>query len=58
VTARPGLCASGRDERERDRKVPSPHPVTATLRIRSTLDTSMPTSFYVDSLSLKVSCTP
>ena len=33
-------------------------PVTATLRIRSTLDTSMPTSFYVDSLSLKVSCTP
>ncbi len=33
-------------------------PVTATLRIRSTLDTSMPTSFYLDALSLTVSCTP
>ncbi len=32
-------------------------PVTATLRIRSTLDTSMPTSFYLDALSLTVSCT-
>ncbi|HEX8106455.1 MAG TPA: hypothetical protein VF516_01955 [Kofleriaceae bacterium] len=31
-------------------------PVTATLRIRSTLDTSMPTSFYLDALSLTVSC--
>jgi hypothetical protein len=33
-------------------------PETATLRIRSTLDANMPTSFYVDNLSLKVSCTP
>jgi hypothetical protein len=33
-------------------------PVTATLRIRSTLDTNMPTSFYLDALSLTVSCTP
>jgi hypothetical protein len=33
-------------------------PVTATLRIRSTLDTGLPTSFYLDSLSLRVSCTP
>lgn len=32
-------------------------PVTATLRIRSTLDASMPTSFYLDALSLTVSCT-
>lgn len=31
-------------------------PPTATLRIRSTLDTSMPTSFYVDALTLDVSC--
>jgi hypothetical protein len=33
-------------------------PVTATLRIRSTLDTAMPTSFYLDALSLTVGCTP
>jgi hypothetical protein len=32
-------------------------PVTATLRIRSTLDTAMPTSFYLDALQLTVSCT-
>jgi len=32
-------------------------PVAATLRIRSTLDASMPTSFYIDGLSLKVGCT-
>jgi hypothetical protein len=32
-------------------------PVTATLRIRSTLDTGMPTSFYLDALTLTVSCT-
>jgi hypothetical protein len=32
-------------------------PETATLRIRSTLDANLPTSFYVDSLSLKVGCT-
>lgn len=31
-------------------------PVTATLRMRSTLDTAMPTSFFMDALSLKVSC--
>lgn len=33
-------------------------PVTATLRIRSTLDANMPTSFYLDALSLTASCTP
>ena len=33
-------------------------PVTATLQIRSTLDANMPTSFYLDALSLTVSCTP
>jgi hypothetical protein len=33
-------------------------PATATLRIRSTLDANMPTSFYIDGLSLKVGCTP
>lgn len=33
-------------------------PVTATLRVRSTLDTNLPTSFYLDALSLTVSCTP
>lgn len=33
-------------------------PATATLRLRSTLDASMPTSFYLDALSLTVSCTP
>jgi len=33
-------------------------PVTATLRIRSTLDANMPTSFYIDGLSLTVGCTP
>lgn len=33
-------------------------PVTATLRIRSTLDATMPTSFYLDALSLTVGCTP
>jgi hypothetical protein len=33
-------------------------PVTATLRIRSTLDANMPTSFYVDGLSLTASCAP
>jgi len=33
-------------------------PATATLRIRSTLDANMPTSFYLDALSLTVSCTP
>jgi hypothetical protein len=32
-------------------------PVTATLRIRSTLDANMPTSFYLDALTLTVSCT-
>lgn len=32
-------------------------PATATLRIRSTLDTGMPTSFYLDALKLTVSCT-
>lgn len=32
-------------------------PATATLRIRSTLDANMPTSFYLDALSLTVSCT-
>lgn len=31
-------------------------PVTATLRIRSTLDTAMPTSFYLDALSVTISC--
>ncbi|HEX3762968.1 MAG TPA: hypothetical protein VHW23_29935 [Kofleriaceae bacterium] len=31
-------------------------PVMATLRIRSTLDTGMPTSFYLDALSLTISC--
>lgn len=33
-------------------------PATATLRIRSTLDANMPTSFYIDGLSLTASCTP
>jgi len=33
-------------------------PATATLRLRSTLDANMPTSFYVDGLSLTASCTP
>ena len=33
-------------------------PAMATLRIRATLDASMPTSFYLDALSLTVSCTP
>jgi hypothetical protein len=32
-------------------------PVTATLRIRATLDANMPTSFYLDALSLTVNCT-
>lgn len=32
-------------------------PVTATLRLRATLDTGMPTSFYLDALTLNVSCT-
>ncbi len=32
-------------------------PVTATLRIRSTLDANMPTSFYIDGLTLTVDCT-
>ncbi len=36
----------------------SSDPVTAALRIRSTLDANMPTSFYLDALSLTVSCTP
>ena len=31
-------------------------PVTATLRLRSTLDTANPTSFFIDALSVKVSC--
>jgi len=31
-------------------------PATATLRIRSTLDANLPTSFYLDALSLTVSC--
>jgi hypothetical protein len=31
-------------------------PVTATLRLRSTLDTAMPTSFFMDALSVKISC--
>lgn len=33
-------------------------PATATLQIRSTLDSNMPTSFFFDALSLTVSCTP
>jgi hypothetical protein len=33
-------------------------PATATLRLRSTLDAAKITSFFIDSLSLKVSCTP
>ena len=33
-------------------------PETATLRIRSILDADMTTTFYVDSLSLKVGCAP
>jgi hypothetical protein len=33
-------------------------PVSATLRIRSTLDTDRPTSFYIDALHLAVSCSP
>jgi len=33
-------------------------PVTATLQIRSTLDANLPTSFYLDALSLTVGCTP
>lgn len=33
-------------------------PVTATLRIRSTLDSEKTTTFYIDTLSLKASCTP
>jgi hypothetical protein len=36
----------------------STDPVSATLRIRSTLDGSMTTSFYLDALSLTVGCTP
>jgi len=36
----------------------SSDPVMATLRIRSTLDANMPTSFYLDALSLTVGCTP
>jgi hypothetical protein len=31
-------------------------PVTATLRIQSTLDTGKPTSFYIDTLVLTASC--
>lgn len=31
-------------------------PPTATLRIRSTLNATMPTSFYVDTLALTISC--
>ena len=33
-------------------------PATATLRLRSTLDTDLTTTFYIDNLSLKASCTP
>lgn len=33
-------------------------PLTATLRIRSTLDAEMPTGFYLDALSLTIGCTP
>lgn len=36
----------------------SSDPVTVTLRIRSTLDANLPTSFYLDALSLTVGCTP
>jgi hypothetical protein len=32
-------------------------PATATLRLRSTLDADLTTTFYVDNLSLKASCT-
>ncbi len=32
-------------------------PPTVTLRIRSTLDTAMPTGFYLDALRLTVGCT-
>jgi len=31
-------------------------PVTATLRIRAMLDANMPTSFYLDALSVTISC--
>src|SRR5215467_96176 len=31
-------------------------PVMATLRIRSTLDANLPTSFYLDALRLAISC--
>lgn len=31
-------------------------PVMATLRIRSTLDANMPTSFFLDALSVTISC--
>jgi len=33
-------------------------PTTATLRLRSTLDADLTTTFYIDNLSLKASCTP
>jgi hypothetical protein len=33
-------------------------PVSATLRLRSTLDSARVTSFFIDTLSLKVSCSP
>lgn len=36
--------------------VPTTDPVTATLRISSTLDSARTTSFFIDTLSLKVSC--
>jgi len=31
-------------------------PSTATLRLRSTLDADLTTTFYLDNLSLKASC--
>jgi hypothetical protein len=34
----------------------SDDPVTATLRLQSTLDPERPTSFFVDSLTLTVAC--
>jgi hypothetical protein len=34
----------------------SSDPVSATLRLRSTLNTSNPTTFYIDKLSLKAAC--
>jgi hypothetical protein len=33
-------------------------PVTATMRIRSTLDANLPTSFYVDALAVTTGCGP